>query len=122
MLEAGTQKSGMGRRSLNSTASSRLNLSQSPTNSSASATSVATSATSTTAPKLLSYPYYPTVKDPHNQIAGYLLNNTGYEDTDAVLAIMQSDNTTVRNQRRKYLNRQRNSLLVIVSGVLRHAL
>lgn len=55
--------------------------------SSSSALSTLTSTLNTGAkPTLLGYPYYPVVKDPNNQVAGYFLNATGYDDT-AILRI-----------------------------------
>ncbi|KAG9233314.1 hypothetical protein BJ875DRAFT_496766 [Amylocarpus encephaloides] len=50
-------------------------------------------ATGTTAPTLLGYPYYPVAKDPSNQVAGYFLNKTGYDDT-GVLFIPSFLNST----------------------------
>jgi hypothetical protein len=53
----------------------------------ASASSAAASATASSTLKFPSvFPYRPVVSDPNNQVAGYFLNGTGYEDT-AVLWI-----------------------------------
>ena len=65
----------------------------SPTSSSASPSSTSTPTYGTTAPTLLGYPFRPVIKDPHNQVAGYYLNVTGYEDT-AVLRIGTFSNET----------------------------
>ncbi|KAH9222504.1 hypothetical protein DL95DRAFT_454511 [Leptodontidium sp. 2 PMI_412] len=65
----------------------------SPTTSSASPTSTSSPTFGTTAPTLRGYPFLPVVKDPNNQVAGYYLNNTGYEDT-AILRISTFANET----------------------------
>jgi hypothetical protein len=55
--------------------------------SSASPTSTPTSsATVISLPTMLGHPYTPIVKDPNNQVAGYFLNGTKYQDT-AVLYV-----------------------------------
>ncbi|KAK0128759.1 hypothetical protein ONS95_000710 [Cadophora gregata] len=65
----------------------------SPTSSSSSPSSTSTPTYGTTAPTLLGYNSPPVVKDPHNQVAGYYMNTTGYEDT-AILRIGTFANET----------------------------
>ncbi|EPE36458.1 ClpP/crotonase [Glarea lozoyensis ATCC 20868] len=52
-----------------------------------------TVATGAIVPTLLGYPYYPVAKDVNNQVAGYFLNETEYQDT-AVLYISSFLNST----------------------------
>lgn len=73
-----------------STSTPPINNSSSTT---ATASSAATSATSTSKPDFPStFPYTPIVSDPNNQVAGYFLNGTGYEDT-AVLWVASFEQT-----------------------------
>jgi hypothetical protein len=58
-----------------------------------SSTPSTTTPTGTTAPTLLGYPYVAVAKDPNNQVAGYFLNGTGYDDI-AVLRVASFSNET----------------------------
>lgn len=58
-----------------------------------SPTPISAMATGTTAPTLLGYSYSAVAKDPNNQVAGYFLNGTGFDDT-AILRIASFANET----------------------------
>jgi hypothetical protein len=72
-----------------------------------SSTPSATTPTGTTAPTLLGYPYDAVAKDPNNQVAGYFLNGTGYDDIAILRVASFSNETAGRDAPSSFVNTTR---------------